>query len=101
MLSRALAVGEPLVAALREHPAAIDVELAGSARRMTDTVKDLDVIATATDPLALARAAAELDLIEDAGTPTDGRRAAAHAHGHRGSTCGSSSPTSSATCSST
>ena len=69
MLSRALAIGEPLVAALREHPAAIDVELAGSARRMTDTVKDLDLIATATDPLALARAAAALDLVEEAGTP--------------------------------
>ena len=68
VLSRALAVGEPLVAALRDHPAAIDVELAGSARRMTDTVKDLDVIATATDPLALGRAAAELDLVEEAGT---------------------------------
>jgi DNA polymerase (family 10) len=69
VLSRALAIAEPLVAALRDHPAAIEVELAGSARRMTDTVKDLDVIATATDPLALARAAAELDLVETAGTP--------------------------------
>ncbi len=63
VLNKALASGEPLVAALREHPAAIEVELAGSARRMTDTVKDLDVIATATDPLALARAAAALELV--------------------------------------
>jgi DNA polymerase (family X) len=69
VLSRALAVGEPLVAALREHPASEHVELAGSARRMTDTVKDLDVIATASDPLALAYAAAELELVETAGTP--------------------------------
>src|SRR5213078_4116434 len=45
------------------------VELAGSARRMTDSVKDLDVIATATDPLALAQAATEFELIEEAGTP--------------------------------
>ncbi len=56
------------MAALREHPASEHVELAGSARRMTDTVKDLDLIATATDPLALARAASELDLVEEAGT---------------------------------
>ena len=70
VLSSALAIGEPLVAALRDHPASQHVELAGSARRMTDTVKDLDVIATATDPLALARAAAGLDLVEEAGTPT-------------------------------
>jgi DNA polymerase (family 10) len=71
VLDRALAVADPLIAALREHPASTHVELAGSARRMTDTVKDLDVIATATDPVALARAAAGLDLIEDAGTPTE------------------------------
>jgi DNA polymerase (family 10) len=37
---------------------------------MADTVKDLDVIATARDPLALATAAAQLELIESAGTPT-------------------------------
>ncbi len=55
---------------LREHPAADKVELAGSARRMTDSVKDLDVIVTANDPLALASAAAALDLVESAGTPT-------------------------------
>ncbi len=69
VLDRALAIGEPLVAALREHPAAERVELAGSARRMTDSVKDLDVIATASDAQELARAAASLDLIESAGTP--------------------------------
>jgi DNA polymerase (family X) len=69
VLDRALAVGEQLVAALRDHPSAHRVELAGSARRMTDSVKDLDVIATASDPVALARAATELDLAESAGTP--------------------------------
>jgi DNA polymerase (family 10) len=67
-LDRALAVGEHLVAALRDHPASERVEIAGSARRMTDSVKDLDVIATATDPLALSKAAAALELIESAGT---------------------------------
>jgi DNA polymerase (family X) len=71
VLDKALAVGEPLVAALRAHSASKQVELAGSARRMTDTVKDLDVIATATDPLALARTATELDLVQDAGTPSE------------------------------
>ncbi len=69
VLSRALAVGEQLVAALRDHPASDRVELAGSARRMTDSVKDLDVIATASDPLALARAAAALELVEAAQNP--------------------------------
>jgi DNA polymerase (family 10) len=71
VLDRALAVGEELVAALRAHPTAAHVELAGSARRMTDSVKDLDVIATASEPEALARAAAELDLVEAAQTPSE------------------------------
>ena len=70
VLDRALAVADALVQALRAHPASESVELSGSARRMTDSVKDLDVIATATDPLALAEAAAELDLVESAGTAT-------------------------------
>ena len=38
---------------LREHPASVEVSLAGSARRMRETVRDLDIIATATDPPAL------------------------------------------------
>jgi DNA polymerase (family 10) len=70
VLDRALTVADALVPALRAHPAAERVELAGSARRMVDSVKDLDVIATATDPQALAEAAAGLELVESAGTPT-------------------------------
>jgi DNA polymerase (family 10) len=69
VLDRALLVGEELVAALRANAAAGQVELAGSARRMADSVKDLDVIATASDPGRLARAAAELPLVESAGSP--------------------------------
>jgi len=63
-LHDALGVGEQLVAALRAHPASDKVELAGSARRWADSVKDLDVIATASQPRALAEAFAQLDLIE-------------------------------------
>jgi DNA polymerase (family X) len=69
VLDQALSVGEELVAALREHPASDRVELAGSARRMTDSVKDLDVIATAADPRGLAQAAAGLNLVESAQKP--------------------------------
>jgi DNA polymerase (family 10) len=71
VLSRALAVAEPLVAALRADPASQRVEIAGSARRMTDSVKDIDIIACAHEPLELARAAAALDLVESAGTPAE------------------------------
>jgi DNA polymerase (family X) len=68
-LDKALEVGERLVGELRAHPASERVEIAGSARRRTETVKDLDVIATATDPMALARAAAGLELVEASQTP--------------------------------
>jgi DNA polymerase (family 10) len=52
-----LGVGLPLlhevVDALRAHPAAVEVSEAGSVRRGRETFRDLDVIATATDPAAL------------------------------------------------
>jgi DNA polymerase (family 10) len=38
---------------LAAHPAAIRVSIAGSARRYRETVRDLDLIATAADPAAL------------------------------------------------
>jgi DNA polymerase (family 10) len=75
VLSHALAVAEPLIAALRDNPAADRVELAGSARRWTDSVKDLDLIATAHDPEALANAAASLPTVAAAsGVGTAGAR---------------------------
>jgi DNA polymerase (family 10) len=52
-----LGVGLPVVRqvadALRSHPAAVEVSEAGSARRRRETFRDLDLIATATDPAAL------------------------------------------------
>ncbi|MFZ0388688.1 MAG: DNA polymerase/3'-5' exonuclease PolX [Solirubrobacteraceae bacterium] len=71
VLDRALTIADQLVAALSEHAASERVELAGSARRMTDSVKDLDVIATAHDPLALAIAASRLELVESSNKPGD------------------------------
>jgi len=65
LLSAVLGIGEQIVAHLREHPAADRVEIAGSARRMTDTCKDLDIIATAHDPTDLTAALTRLELIGD------------------------------------
>jgi DNA polymerase (family 10) len=79
LLSHALAVGESLVAALREHPAAIRVELAGSARRRAETVKDLDIVAATSDPAALVEAfagLAEVDAVSGRGAA--GARAVTH-----------------------
>jgi DNA polymerase (family X) len=53
LLGNVLPFVEAVVAELRAHPAAVRVSEAGSARRRTETVRDLDVIATATDAAAL------------------------------------------------
>jgi DNA polymerase (family 10) len=39
-----------VVSVLQAHPAAVEVSEAGSARRRKETFRDLDIIATATDP---------------------------------------------------
>ena len=79
LLSKALAIAEPMAAALREHPACERVEIAGSARRMTETVKDIDLIATSTDPAALSTAFCELPLVAEASrSGTAGARAVTH-----------------------
>ena len=42
-----------VVSVLREHPAAVKVSEAGSVRRRRETFRDLDLIATSTDPSGL------------------------------------------------
>jgi DNA polymerase (family 10) len=64
LLSRALAVAEQIAGALREHPASDRVEIAGSLRRLADSAKDIDIVATASDPPALTSTLAELPLVE-------------------------------------
>ena len=81
LLSQALEVGERLVESLREHPAAIRAELAGSARRMADTCKDLDIVAAATDPRALADAFCDLPWLDEASSPGEGGARAVTHHG--------------------
>ena len=53
LLGVGLPVVREVVEALRSHPVAVDVSGAGSVRRGRETFRDLDVIATATDPAAL------------------------------------------------
>jgi len=64
-----LGVGLPAVleaaAALRAHPAAIRVSEAGSVRRRRETFRDLDLIATATDPAALTGAFVALPFVAE------------------------------------
>ncbi len=56
LLSAVLPVAERLADHLRAHPASDAVEVAGSARRRTETCHDIDLIATASEPATLARA---------------------------------------------
>jgi DNA polymerase (family 10) len=53
LLGQGLPAVLAVVSALREHPAAVEVSEAGSVRRRKETFRDLDIIATATDPAAL------------------------------------------------
>src|SRR5437764_8058578 len=69
LLNKALPIADGVIEALRAHPAADRVELAGSARRGADAVKDLDIVATASDTAALARVLSELDVVESTSAP--------------------------------
>lgn len=53
LLGDGLPAVQAVVSALREHPAAVAVSEAGSVRRRKETFRDLDIIATATDPAEL------------------------------------------------
>jgi DNA polymerase (family 10) len=79
LLSKALQIAESLRDALREQPAAERVEIAGSARRWTDTCKDIDLVATASDARALADAFCTMPLIAESGSPGEaGARGITH-----------------------
>jgi DNA polymerase (family 10) len=66
---RLLGVGLPAVQAvvsvLREHPSAVHVSEAGSVRRRKETFRDLDIIATATDPGELTTYFTQLPWVVD------------------------------------
>jgi DNA polymerase (family 10) len=63
LLGRALPALKAVVAVLAEHPASEQVSIAGSARRYKETVRDLDIIATASDAGALIDYFTSLDWV--------------------------------------
>ncbi|MDQ3670475.1 MAG: DNA polymerase/3'-5' exonuclease PolX, partial [Actinomycetota bacterium] len=65
LLGRALPVLRALVEDVRAHPACELVSEAGSGRRRVETVRDLDLIATASDPAALTSHFASLPRVAD------------------------------------
>ena len=58
LLSNVIPIGDEICSDLKELGVANRIELAGSARRWTETCKDLDLIATTDDPATLAEALA-------------------------------------------
>ena len=70
LLSDALPIAERLVEVLSEHPGCEAVDVAGSARRLAETCKDIDLIATATDPIAVSTALVEHPLAASGGKPS-------------------------------
>jgi DNA polymerase (family X) len=79
LLSKVRPIAAELAQALREHPAANRVEVAGSVRRWAETCKDIDLIATAEEPQALAEHLVAHPLIAASGSPSaSGVRAQTH-----------------------
>jgi DNA polymerase (family X) len=54
-----------VVATLREHPLVEQVSEAGSVRRRKETFRDLDIIATASDPAALTESFTKLTWVDE------------------------------------
>jgi DNA polymerase (family 10) len=65
LLGDGLPAVQAVVAVLREHPAAVAVSEAGSVRRRKETFRDLDIIATATDPAELTTYFTQLPWVVD------------------------------------
>ncbi len=81
LLPRALELGEALVAGLQQLAGdGAHIQIAGSARRQADSVKDLDLIATTTRPTTLAKSLAKLEQVEQVSSASKaGARARTHA----------------------
>ncbi len=74
VLPAALEVAEQILAGLRAEPAVVRAEVAGSARRMGDSVKDLDIVVASDDPAAVSAAFAALEVIGASGGGDGGAR---------------------------
>jgi DNA polymerase (family 10) len=71
LLGRGLPAVQAVVAALQELPAAISVSEAGSVRRRKETFRDLDIIASATNPAELTAHFAGLSWVVDVAAQGD------------------------------
>jgi DNA polymerase (family 10) len=83
LLGRGLPAVQAVVAALSELPAAIAVSEAGSVRRRKETFRDLDIIASATNPAELTEHFASLKWVVDVAAHGDTKATVVSRDGHR------------------
>ena len=65
LLNEATAFANRVLGFVREHPATERADIAGSLRRMKETIGDLDIVAASSDPDALADAFADAPFAEE------------------------------------
>ena len=65
LLDEATARAERMLSFVRSHPSTQRAEIAGSLRRMKETIGDLDIVAASTDPASLADAFAEAPFADE------------------------------------
>ena len=65
LLNEATLRGERMLSFVRSHPATERAEIAGSLRRMKETIGDLDIVAASSDPTSLADAFAEAPFADE------------------------------------
>jgi DNA polymerase (family 10) len=83
LLGKALPALRAVVSVLAEHPACERVSIAGSARRFKETVRDLDIIATASDPAALIDYFTKLRWVVEIAAKGDTKATVVSADGYR------------------
>ena len=83
LLGDGLPAVQAAVAELRDHPAAVAVSEAGSVRRRKETFRDLDIIATATEPAELTSYFTQLDWVIDVAAHGDTKATVVSANGLR------------------
>jgi DNA polymerase (family X) len=83
LLGKALPALQAVVSVLEQHPACDRVSIAGSARRYRETVRDLDIIATASDPAALIDYFTKLRWVVEVAAKGDTKATVVSADGYR------------------
>ncbi len=80
-LTRARAIAGQLAAALRAHGGVERLEIAGSIRRLCETVKDVDVLVTSTEPARVIGTLCELPSVTEIIARGDTRASVRHQEG--------------------